>query len=78
VLHSERLDIMNAPDQALFTYSVIPGSSSDAALRKLAPTTNPASATQTVRTTAPAIPGMDPPRPDTPDRAHTAATMPAA
>ncbi len=78
VLHSERLDIMHAPDQALFTYSVIPGSSSDAALRKLAPTTNPASATQTVRTTAPAIPGMDPPRPDTPDRAHTAATMPAA
>ncbi|MBA2949662.1 helix-turn-helix transcriptional regulator [Streptomyces himalayensis] len=57
MLHSERLDIMNAPDQALFTYSVIPGSSSDAALRKLAPTTNPASATQTVRTTAPAIPG---------------------
>ncbi|MBA4867296.1 helix-turn-helix domain-containing protein [Streptomyces sp. PSKA54] len=53
VLHSERLDIMNAPDQALFTYSVILDSSSDAALRKLAPTTNPAGATQTVRTTAP-------------------------
>lgn len=53
VLHSERLDIMNAPDQALFTHSVIPDSSSDAALRKLAPTTNPAGATQTVRTTAP-------------------------
>ncbi|MGW4352432.1 hypothetical protein ACWELJ_10110 [Nocardia sp. NPDC004582] len=36
VLHSERLDIINKPDQVLFTYRVVPGSPSDAGLRKLA------------------------------------------
>ncbi|MGW4536010.1 MmyB family transcriptional regulator [Nocardia sp. NPDC004340] len=36
VLHSERLDIINDPDQVLFTYSPVPGSPSDVGRRKLA------------------------------------------
>jgi transcriptional regulator with XRE-family HTH domain len=35
VLHSERFDVINEPDQTLFTYSVVPGSSSEIALRQL-------------------------------------------
>jgi len=51
VLHSERLDIPNAPDQTLFAYSVVPGSSSDAGLRRLAHATESAIAGRTGGTT---------------------------
>ncbi|MFC9916296.1 helix-turn-helix transcriptional regulator [Streptomyces sp. NPDC127197] len=50
VLHSERLHIPNEPDQTLFTYSVVPGSPSDAGLRRLTRTTDPAIATSAIRT----------------------------
>ncbi|MFE9107878.1 hypothetical protein [Actinomadura geliboluensis] len=44
VPHSERLHITSRPEQTLFIYSVVPGSDSEAALRRLAGTTTPASA----------------------------------
>ncbi|MFC5750734.1 hypothetical protein [Actinomadura rugatobispora] len=34
-LHSERFDSRDEPGQVLFTYSVVPGSASDAGLRRL-------------------------------------------
>jgi transcriptional regulator with XRE-family HTH domain len=54
VLHSERLDIPNEPGQTLFTYSVVPGSSSEVGLRRVTSTTEPAIVTRTMRATAPA------------------------
>jgi transcriptional regulator with XRE-family HTH domain len=72
VLHSERFNILNEPDQALFTYNAVPGSSSAAALRRLAPATDLSGVTQTVRGTTTVITGLAPLEQDT-DHAWTAA-----